>query len=347
MWSLIFWIRSGTFLIPAWVWGGFWFAGEVFSLATQSSGGVAVMAHIGGFLFGFTAAVALQKSGYEMRALAPAVQRKTTWTQHAGTDEARKALERGDSRAAADAYRTVVKDRPLDREAAVGLSRIEQDPRAAVVLLHALASKGEIAQAWEVAIELGPLFDPDKMPDRLCYQLAGADHPPEGAADLPERLDAAVGRRKGPLAAKALLRAAKRCLGCGRAEQGQAYLAEAALHVELAPGKMRRVEFSRLVGVAAGVVANGEGASILTDFVLSWGEGAEAPSTIRIAGAQLGLAAIYPGVPPKQAYTKLMAHVLARVPGDPLPSREALAKGEYPKFPSIAALNAAFYGARG
>ena len=405
MWYLIFWIRSGTFLIPAWVWGGFWFAGEVFSLATQSSGGVAVMAHIGGFLFGFTAAVALQKSGYEMRALAPAVQRKTTWTQHAGTDEARKALERGDSRAAADAYRTVVKDRPLDREAAVGLSRIEQDPRAAVVLLHALASKGEIAQAWEVAIELGPLFDPDKMPDRLCYQLAGADHPPEGAADLPERLDAAVGRRKGPLAAKALLRAAKRCLGCGRAEQGQAYLEEAralpgllpemraqldavqkpprgagrawspperaqaaaekppssvrilacklvrlaedALHVELAPGKMRRVEFSRLVGVAAGVVANGEGTSILTDFVLSWGEGAEAPSTIRIAGAQLGLAAIYPGVPPKQAYTKLMAHVLARVPGDPLPSREALAKGEYPKFPSIAALNAAFYGARG
>jgi hypothetical protein len=32
--------------------------------------------------------------------------------------------------------------------------------------------------------------------------------------------------------------------------------------------------------------------------------------------------------------------------GDPLPSRQALANGEYPKFPSVAALNAAFYGSR-
>src|SRR2546421_3496552 len=39
MWYLIFLIRSGTFLIPAWLWGGFWFAGEVFGLVTQSSGG--------------------------------------------------------------------------------------------------------------------------------------------------------------------------------------------------------------------------------------------------------------------------------------------------------------------
>jgi hypothetical protein len=36
--------------------------------------------------------------------------------------------------------------------------------------------------------------------------------------------------------------------------------------------------------------------------------------------------------------------VLARIVGDPLPSREALAAGEYPRFPSIAALNTAFYG---
>jgi hypothetical protein len=258
-----------------------------------------------------------------------------------------------------------------------------------------------------VAIELGPLFDPDKMPDKLAYQLAGASDLPEGAGDLPERLDVAMGRRKGPLAAKALLRAAKRCTASGRMEEGQAYLEEAralpdlapemrtqlnggekpprgagrawspppstppapvpqgpanavrilacklvrlaedAVHVELAPGKTRRLEFSRLVGVAAGVVSTPEGASILTDFVLSWGKGTESPSAIRIPSAQLGLGSLYPGVPAKQAYSKLMAHLLARILGEPLPSREALAKGDYPKFPSIAALNAAFYGARG
>src|SRR2546421_10909042 len=63
MWYLIFLIRSGTFLIPAWLCGGFWFAGEVFGLVTQSSGGVAVMAHIGGFLFGVAAAAAPAEDG--------------------------------------------------------------------------------------------------------------------------------------------------------------------------------------------------------------------------------------------------------------------------------------------
>src|SRR5207302_3000725 len=42
---MIGWIRRGTFLIPAWLWGGFWFAGEVFTLVSHSSEGVAVMAH--------------------------------------------------------------------------------------------------------------------------------------------------------------------------------------------------------------------------------------------------------------------------------------------------------------
>jgi hypothetical protein len=350
------------------------------------------MAHIGGFLFGFAGAVALEKSGYEERALAPAVQQKTTWTQHAGTDAARTALDRGDRRAAADAYRTVLKDRPLDREAAVALSRIDQDPRGAMLLLHALASKGDLAQAWEVALELGPLFDPDRLPDKLAYQLAGASDGVEGAGDLPQGLDAAIGRRKGPLAAKALLRAARRCLAAGRADEAQAHLAAAralpdlspemraeidamqrppggsgaaqsgavrilacklvrlaedALHVEIGTGKTRRIEFSRLVGLAAGVVPTEQGAAILTDFVLSWGDGGEAPSAIRIPGAQLGLSSLFPGLPSKQAYSKLLAHVLERTLLELRPSREALAKGEYPRFANVAALNAAFYGARG
>ena len=121
-------------------------------------------------------------------------------------------------------------------------------------------------------------------------------------------------------------------------------IAEDALHVELAPGKTRRVEFNRLVGVKAGVVATADGASILTDFVLSWGEGGQGPSAIRIPGAQLGLSALFPGLPTKEAYAKLLAHVLERTLGEPQPSRDAFARGEYPRFPTVAALNAAFYG---
>src|SRR5438128_2631611 len=152
---MIGWVRRGTFLIPAWLWGGFWFAGEVFSLVSHSSEGVAVMAHIGGFLFGFGAATLVDKSGYEARALAPAVQEKTTWTQHPSTELARAALDRGDQRAAAEAYRTVLREHPLDREAAIGLARIEQDPAPAIPLLQNLAVRGDLGQAWIMALELG------------------------------------------------------------------------------------------------------------------------------------------------------------------------------------------------
>ena len=393
---MIGWIRRGTFLIPAWLWGGFWFAGEVFSLVSQSSEGVAVMAHIGGFLFGFGAATLVDKSGYEARALAPAVQEKTTWTQHPSTELARAALDRGDQRAAAEAYRTVLREQPLDREAAVALARIEQGPAPAIPLLQNLAMRGELGQAWIMALELGAAFDPDRLPDKLAYQLAGATEAASDAGDLPIQLDAAIGRRQGPLAAKALLRAAKRCFAAGH--DGQAHLdaaralpnlapemlaqidgagssggslapapstpaphdgsgkavrvlacrlidlAENALHVEMASGTTRRVDFNRLVGVAAGVVANAQGAAILTDFILSWGASGEGPSAIRISGSQLGLSSLFPGVPSKEAYAKFLRHVLARTAGEPLPSREALAKGDYPRFPDVAALNAAFYG---
>jgi membrane associated rhomboid family serine protease len=409
---MIGFIRRGTFLIPAWLWGGFWFAGEVLSLVMHASQGVAVMAHIGGFLFGFAAAVAIEKSGFEAQKLAPEVEGKTTWTQHPGTEAARAALERNDPQAAAEAFRGVLQEQPLDREAAVGLSRLEQTPEAALPLLQNLATRGDLVQAWLVALELGPAFDPDRIPDKLAWQLAGGGEAAADAGDLPDRLDAAIGRRQGPLAAKALLRAAKRCMAAGRTAEAEEHLqaaralpnlppemraqieaaanpretssprptrapqaapaaavnpavaatpgpgagavrvlacklirlAEDALHVDVGAGKTRRVEFSRLVGIAAGVVATAQGASILTDFVLSWGDGSGAPSALRIAGAQLGLSALFPGLPTKEAYSRFLAHVLARTVGQPLPSREALASGDYPRFASVAALNAAFYG---
>src|SRR5512140_822089 len=76
------WFIRGTFLLPAWAWGGIWFALEVLSFALH----------------------------------APAVQARTVWTQHQGTDAARAALDTGDKVAAAAAYRQVLEERPLDRE---------------------------------------------------------------------------------------------------------------------------------------------------------------------------------------------------------------------------------------
>ncbi|MGE5048761.1 MAG: rhomboid family intramembrane serine protease, partial [Deltaproteobacteria bacterium] len=404
------WFIRGTFLLPAWAWGGIWFALEVLSFVLHASGGVAVMAHIGGFIFGFAAAVALEKTGFEARTLAPAVQATTVWTQHQGTEAARAALESGDNAAAAAAYRQVLEERPLDREAAVGLARLEQDLGPALPLLESLVVRGDFALAWEIAAELGPAFDPGRVPDKLAWLLASAaQDAAELAGDLPERLDVALARRRGPLAAKALLRAARRALANGRTEAARSWLAEAralpallpelaqqidaaaascapatadaapiveraepapevaapvppqpagvrilacrlvrlaedAFHLESTGGQTRRLEFSRLVGVGAAMVKTEEGVAILTDLVLRWGDAAGSAAAIRIPGAQLGLASLFPGLPAKDAYAKFLGHVLARTPAEPLPSRDALARGEYPRFQSVAALNAAFYG---
>ena len=175
---------------------------------------------------------------------------------------------------------------------------------------------------------------PDLSPE-MRAQIDAVERPPRGAGRAWAAPSSSFEPEEAPPSAV-------RVLACKLVR-----LAEDALHVELASGKTRRIEFNRLVGVAAGVVPTTHGSAILTDFVLSWGGGTEAPSAIRIPGAQLGLASLFPGLPSKDAYARLMAYVLARVIGDPLPSREALANGEYPRFPSIAALNAAFYGERG
>ena len=194
--------------------------------------------------------------------------------------------------------------------------------RADEARAHLAAARGlpELAPEMQAQIEAAA----KKLAPEVPVAAAGA----EAAPAIPAR-GAPVSASEPTSAAGAV-----RILACKLVR-----LAEDALHVELSSGKTRRVEFNRLVGVKAGVVPTPNGASIVTDFVLSWGDGAQGPSAIRIPGPQLGLASHFPGVPSKEAYSRLLAHVLARTAGD-----EALARGDYPRFASVAALNAAFYG---
>ena len=387
--AYFFWFRRGTFLVPAWLWGGFWFAGEVLGFATHSSGGVAVMAHIGGFLFGLTTAVFLQRSGFEAQKLAPAVAAHTVWEQHRGIELAREAMDRGDGVAAANAYRDVVRERPDDREALVALARLEQDVARAEPLLQKLLAAGDKDAAWDVVIALEAVFDPEKVSERTAWLLAGAaDAAPQGMLQMPDRLDAAIGRKGGPLAAKALLRLAKRCHQQGRADEAREYLAMAralpgqqpemkdsietlavnlglppppspsavrvlpckllqmsddVLQVQSQTGQERTVELGTLAGVGAGIVKTAQGASIVTDLILSFGDERQAPAAIRISGEQLGLPALYPGMPAKAAYAMFLSRLLAHTRATPLPDKSALLRGDYPRFDNIAALNAAFY----
>lgn len=80
-----FFFRSGTFLIPVWAWGAFRLVSEVVSFVTGGSAGVAVLAHLGGLVFGAIFAMAIGLVGFERRRIG-------TW---ANEDEVRRQLELG------------------------------------------------------------------------------------------------------------------------------------------------------------------------------------------------------------------------------------------------------------
>jgi membrane associated rhomboid family serine protease len=88
-------IRLYRFKVPAYALLPFWLLMEVFSgsLSGQSSG-VAHWAHVGGFLFGAVAALALRYSGLEQQAN-QAIEEKVSWTAEPALDQANELLEKG------------------------------------------------------------------------------------------------------------------------------------------------------------------------------------------------------------------------------------------------------------
>ncbi len=234
LWYAVFLLlrfKTGTFQIPAWFWGLFWFASEVFTFWRGASGSVAVMAHIGGFAFGFATAVALAKSGFEARHLAPGIEAKVVFQQHEGHDRAQLALERGDPVGAAAAFREALAAWPGDVAAAVGLARAEPSPEAAAHLERLLVArlhKGDAAGAWSLVAELQRAFDPSMLSPRAAYLLAGAaGAAPEALRHFLPALDAQAGTAGGVVSAKACLQGARRSLDAGELAAARGLLEKA------------------------------------------------------------------------------------------------------------------------
>ena len=177
------WIRifRGTFTISAWLWGLAWFVLQLLDYAIGGSrgGGVAVAAHLGGFMAGGAFAVLLAGSGIERRFVAPAVDRKVGWSQHPEFFVGVEALERGDAAAARRAFQTVVSERPDQLDARAGLARAgmelgEPGARAELehVLTRALAASPDVLR--EVVEQLAPVTEPDRLRPALAWRLAQA-----------------------------------------------------------------------------------------------------------------------------------------------------------------------------
>lgn len=115
-------------------------------------------------------------------------------------------------------------------------------------------------------------------------------------------------------------------------------LATHELTVESSSGA-RQVPLHTVVAVAAGLIPeprpDAPGRTVLvTDLVLSWGQGANGPTVLRFKSATMGLSALYPGLPPRQAYAAFLAHVLEQSGATALPDRAALQSGAFPRFAS-------------
>jgi hypothetical protein len=87
---------------------------------------------------------------------------------------------------------------------------------------------------------------------------------------------------------------------------------EAGLRVSSATGT-HPLPFGKILGLALGRVPAEDGrTTVLTDLVLSWPDGAKGSTILRAILGDLGLDRLYPGVPPKEAYWRLVGEIEKR-----------------------------------
>ncbi len=116
----IFFFR-GTFHAPAYVVLPLWLLQQFAMVWRGQTGGVAVWAHIGGFALGIAAALLIRTTGLEASVLAPAIQKKTTWTASKGLTSALGRLDAGDTDGAIGELETLLRGMPDNIEARTAL----------------------------------------------------------------------------------------------------------------------------------------------------------------------------------------------------------------------------------
>lgn len=413
-------IYRGTFRMPAWLAGAAWLVLELWSLVTGGDSGVAVMAHIGGFVFGLGTAVSLRRSGLEERYLTPAVTRKTgNYVRHSGLDVAAEALARGDTERARSALSEVLAAYPDNVEASLMLYQLEVRegrPEAGARLERTclrLVSQARLEAATDALQHLGEDFNPSHLRPMTAFRLASLL---EADTAFPRVRLAALYTvslgAAGAIGARARLRLAEfaweerkhevareHLTALGRMENlpeetsrraaelrakmeaqdawrnvepeeeapivarsshpprillGGKVVGESAtgLMLQAAHGEQRELAWSGIVGMAAGLLpstAPGQTSPRLlpvTDLVLRWGDEKQGSLVLRLDFAHLGLATLYPGVPPKEGYARLLRTILQFSEATVLPDAAALQRAEYPRYADADAMTRALYGSR-
>jgi membrane associated rhomboid family serine protease len=152
-------IRTGTFRISAYWAFPLWFAEQAFYAWFESYGhsDVAYSSHVGGFVFGFAAALGLRLSGAERKWLLPRTAQGTEWQEDPTLVAALDAAARGSKAEALEGLRSFLSRRPdhadAQREACrlgmeLGDGEVVRSTAAAVIAR--LAHRREAADVVEV-----------------------------------------------------------------------------------------------------------------------------------------------------------------------------------------------------
>jgi membrane associated rhomboid family serine protease len=148
-------IRSGTVDLPAWIVLPLWFLQQLFFAGLSTSSGVAYRAHVGGFAFGFLAALVIKQLRIEERFIAPAIEREISVTQHPALDEGLDLLARGDTVAARGAFQKVLASEPRNADAHLAIWQSHcQDGTAAEGVEHVVRAIDEELRRGDTALAL-------------------------------------------------------------------------------------------------------------------------------------------------------------------------------------------------
>ena len=116
-----FLVVRGTFAMPAFVALPLWLLQQFAMARSGAGGGVAVWAHIGGFVFGVLFALVVRLADFEKNVLAPAIARKTTWSPSEQLTAALEKLDRGGAEGGIRELVALLKQTPNSIEARAAL----------------------------------------------------------------------------------------------------------------------------------------------------------------------------------------------------------------------------------
>ena len=177
--------RTGTVDLPAWIVLPLWFLEQLFFAGLTQDSGVAYRAHVGGFAFGFFAALTIKALRIEERFIAPKIEQSISVTQHPALEEGMDLLLRGETAAARAAFATVLAAEPRNADAHLGIWQshcVEGTPEAGgshlVQAIEEEVRRSDVALAldhWRELVSTARQSGPPALRWRLASALEGTD----------------------------------------------------------------------------------------------------------------------------------------------------------------------------